>query len=314
MTIKKPLVSICIPVLNEELCLEALYIRLTRLADAMAHKCDFEYIFTDNCSTDGTWQKLLILSSNDNRVKALRFSKNVGFQKSILTNYRNTQGNAVVQIDADMQDPPELINDFFDLWTQGYKIVYGVRRKRPEHVLMTAFRKLGYYVVDKLSDHPIPRNVGDFRFMDRLVVDTLLNEPVAIPYLRGQVASYGFKSSFLEFDRVKREEGSSKFRISHLLTLGFASIFNHSTVPLRLSSYVGAFAIIFSIIGSIYYLMVKAFSGYLPPGLASIHILVLFAIGLNSFFLGVLGEYILRIYLIVRKDPTAIVTDKINFN
>lgn len=302
-----PLISVCIPVLNEELCLQALFDRLIDLAEKMKDRCELEFIFSDNHSEDSTWEIIERFALKDQRFRGIRFAKNVGFQKSIMANYLQTSGDAIFQIDADMQDPPELLEVFFELWQQGFQIVYGVRRRRPENIFMSSFRKIGYFIVDKLSDHPIPKNVGDFRLIDRKVMDAIFSTKNPTPYLRGLVAGFGFKSTCVEFDREKRQFGATKFRISHLLSLGFSAIFNHSVAPLRLSSIAGVIILIASLLGSLYYLAIRFAYPELPPGFASIHILVLFGIGLNAFFLGIIGEYILRIFLILRNDPIAII-------
>jgi dolichol-phosphate mannosyltransferase len=307
-----PLISICILVLNEELCLPALFDRLVRLADKLKDKCRLEFIFSDNHSEDSTWEIIEKVVASDDRFKGIRFTKNVGFQKSIMANYLHASGDAVFQIDADMQDPPEMLVKFFDLWMQGYQIVYGLRRKRPENIFISSFRKIGYIVVDILSDHKIPRNVGDFRLVDRKVLDAIFSTKNPTPYLRGLVAGFGFKSICVEFDRDKRQIGTTKFKISHLLSLGYSAIFNHSVAPLRLATISGVIILILSLIGSLYYVAIRYIYPGLPPGFASVHILVLFGIGLNSFFLGIMGEYILRIFLILRNDPIAIIEKSIN--
>src|ERR1700748_3642021 len=139
-----PLISISIPVYNEEGNIAALYQRLDALAVSMANDCRMEFVFTDNSSTDSTWSMLEDLAAGDKRLRAIRFSKNFGFQRSILANYMHARGDAVLQIDADLQDPPELLKEFFSLWQQGYHVIYGVRRSRPEGKLIHSFRKIGY--------------------------------------------------------------------------------------------------------------------------------------------------------------------------
>ncbi|NKB46641.1 MAG: glycosyltransferase, partial [Legionellales bacterium] len=135
-----PLLSICIPVLNEEANLATLYQRLDQLSIHMQTQCRFEFVFTDNHSSDSTWDQLITLSQQDSRVRAIRFSKNVGFQRSILANYLHARGDAVIQVDADLQDPPELIERFFKLWQQGYCVGYGIRRKRQERLVLRMVR------------------------------------------------------------------------------------------------------------------------------------------------------------------------------
>ena len=308
-----PLISISIPVLNEQGNLDALYERLGALADRMADRCRLEFVFSDNHSSDATWTKLQQLASQDTRVKAIRFSKNFGFQRSILANYLHTRGDAVMQIDADLQDPPELLEVFFDHWQRGFQVVYGVRRQRKEGAFINAFRKFGYWVIDLISDHSIPQGAGDFRLIDRRVVNALLQIKTASPYLRGMIAGLGFNQVGIEYERAARVAGESKFGVTRLIRLGLTAVFNHSTVPLRLASLAGIAMLLFSVLGALYYLVLRLSHPDLPPGLASIHILVLFGIGLQSLLLGIVGEYLLRIYVIMRAEPVAIVEGSLNF-
>ena len=308
----RPLVSISIPVLNEEANLPRLYDRLSKLADAMSERCQLEFVFTDNASTDGTWPLIRELAESDSRIQAIRFSKNVGFQKSILVNYMHTKGEAVMQIDADLQDPPEMLGEFLDFWETGYQIVYGVRRKRQESWLLNLARKIGYRLINSVSSHDIPKDAGDFRLLDRKVVDALVKFRFVKPYIRGTVASLGFKSTGIAYDRQSRVAVKSKFSAGKLIKLGLDAIYDHSNVPLRVSAYTGLLAIVAAILGAIYYVYLRLNNTDIPEGMASIHILVLMGIGLNAFLLGVVGEYIQRIYLLIRSEPIAVVEDLVN--
>lgn len=309
-----PLVSISIPVLNEAGNIPALYQRLVKLADTMRDRCRLEFVFTDNHSDDASWQMLRDLAATDPRVRAIRFSRNFGFQRSILANYMHARGDAVMQIDADLQDPPEMLEVFFEQWRKGFQVVYGVRRVRPEGAALRAFRKAGYWAIDKVSEHPIPRDAGDFRLIDRKVVDALTRMRTPNPYLRGMIAGLGFNQTGIAYDREQRTAGASKFNVGRLLRLGLTAVFNHSTVPLRAASFFGATILGLSVLGALYYLGLRLLHPELPRGLASIHILVLFGIGLNAFLLGMIGEYLLRIYLTLRNDPVAIVEQSLNIS
>lgn len=309
----KPLISLSIPVLNEVDNLDALYARISALATKMADRCDLEFVFSDNHSDDRTWAKLGELAARDSRVRAIRFSKNYGFQRSILANYMHARGDAIMQIDADLQDPPELLERFFALWKDGNAVVFGVRLKRQESALLNTFRRFGYWVIDLISDHSIPRDAGDFRLIDRRVVRALLQVKTASPYLRGMIAGLGFNQIGVEYERDSRTAGESKFGVTRLIQLGLTAVFNHSTVPLRLASIAGIGMLFVSAIGAIYYVLLKILQPELPRGFASIHILVLFGIGLQSLLLGIVGEYLLRIYLILRAEPVAIIESSINF-
>ncbi|MDQ0010606.1 dolichol-phosphate mannosyltransferase [Luteibacter jiangsuensis] len=309
-----PLISISIPVYNEEGNIAALYERLDALGRSMTDECRLEFVFTDNSSTDSTWNMLEALAARDKRVRAIRFSKNFGFQRSILANYMHTRGDAVLQIDADLQDPPELLKEFLALWRQGYHVVYGVRRARPEGPFIHSFRKMGYWFIDRISEHPIPRNAGDFRLVDRKVINALESQRSAEPYLRGLIAGMGFRQIGVTYDRSARIAGSSKFGVIQLIRLGLTGVFNHSLVPLRLATVAGIAILSLSAAGAIYYLVLKLLFPDFPRGLASLHILILFGIGFQSLLLGILGEYLLRIYRILRKEPIAIIQDSLNLD
>src|SRR5260370_40927748 len=152
---RRPLITISIPVLDEADNIDSLYQRLCCLGETMEERCDLEFVFSDNHSQDLTWAKLSQLASTDPRVRAIRFSKNVGFQRSILANFLHSRGDAVLQIDADLQDPPEFLVEFFELWRSGYSVVYGIRKKRPEGPLLRWFRRLGYWFIVTASGIPI---------------------------------------------------------------------------------------------------------------------------------------------------------------
>ncbi|MGN6549708.1 MAG: glycosyltransferase family 2 protein [Pararhizobium sp.] len=309
-----PLVSICIPVLNEFDNLERLYGRLCELAIQMKDKCRLEFVFSDNQSSDGTWERLQVLAANDDRIRAIRFSKNIGFQRSILANYLHARGDALMQLDADLQDPPEMLETFFGLWQQGYQVVYGLRRRRQESPLLNGFRRFGYWMINAISEHPIPPNVGDFRLLDRKVVEALARYKTHNPYLRGMISGLGFNQTGVPYDRDARSAGKSKFGMARLVRLGITAVFNHSTVPLRMATILGIVMIGVSALGAIYCVLLRLLDTTLPQGLASIHILVLFGIGLQSLLLGVIGEYILRIYVILRAEPLAIIDQAINID
>ena len=309
---KKSLISICIPVLNEEENIKFLYTELTKIIEKESANYDFEIVFTDNHSVDSTWDLIREISINDPRVRGIRFSRNFGFQRSILFNYQESQGDAAIQIDADLQDPPEIISEFLRKWEEGYLVVYGVRQSRKENILLTSFRKFGYWLIDFLSEHPIPRNAGDFRLMDRSVLEELFKFQDYSPYLRGTISWLGHKQIGISYDRKARKKGKSKFNIFQLTKLGLDGLFSNSTVPLRFGVLIGVIAIAISILGSIYFILSKIFLD-LPEGLATTNILILFSIGINSLFLGIMGEYIGKIFLTLKGGSLAVVEEKINF-
>lgn len=307
-----PLISLCIPVLNEADNLDALYARLNALGERLSTRCRLEFVFSDNHSSDGTWEKLEKIAAQDKRVRAIRFSKNVGFQRSILANYLHARGDALMQLDADLQDPPELLEVFLDHWEQGYAVVYGVRRRRQESRFLNGFRRFGYWLINSISEHPIPPNVGDFRLLDRKVVEALAKFRTHNPYLRGMIAGLGFRQTGIVYDREARVAGHSKFGVGRLIRLGLTAVFNHSTVPLRMATIVGIGMLGVSFVGSAFLVISKLMNPDIPRGITSIHLLLLFGIGLQSLLLGLIGEYILRIYVMLRAEPLAIVEETIN--
>jgi glycosyltransferase involved in cell wall biosynthesis len=306
------LISICIPVLNEEEAIPVLVARLDEIVSKLP-EYSFEYIFSDNASTDDTWETILDCAKSNARIRAIRFSKNFGFQNSILTNYAHASGQAIIQIDADLQDPPELISEFLMKWQDGYKVVYGIRQERQEGLFLKLFRSSGYRFIDALSEHRIPRNVGDFRLIDKVVVDEILKQSHSNIYLRGLVASLGFSEIGIPYARNSRMVGESKFPVKKIFTLGMAGLLNYSTVPLRLATYLGGFVLLLTFLASLYSIASYFIVDNIPRGFTSTQVYLLASIGLNSFFLGIIGEYILRIYRILRKDPITIIDKRLNF-
>jgi glycosyltransferase involved in cell wall biosynthesis len=309
---ERKIVSISIPVLNEESNLQSLDTILKNIAENLSEKYEFEFIYTDNNSDDQTWAILMELGASDPRIRAYRFSKNIGFQNSILFNYKQTVGDVVIQIDADMQDPPELITNFLEYWEKGYKIVSGVRKNRNENYFMRRFRSLGYWFIDLVSEHPIKRNTGDFRLIDRKVVDALVNLKNPNPYLRGAISKLGVEEWDIPYSRNARIGGKSKFTLIDVIRLGLNGISNHSNLPLKLANFVGISSLLLSFFGGAYYLTLKFMQPDLPRGYASIYILIVFGIGVNSLLLSVIGSYIRKIYVILSGEATEIVIAKVN--
>ena len=193
---RRRLISISVPVYNEAENILELLSRLRAVAADRAGRYDFEFLFTDDASSDATYDLLLREAKGDHRIRVLRLSRNFGFQRNVLINFLSARGDAAIEIDADLQDPPELISDFLSLWERGYKVVYGVRAGRDEGVLMQGLRKLAYRLINRLSEVAIPNDSGDFRLVDRLIIEHLRTLRDSNPYLRGYIAK-----SWLSSDR-----------------------------------------------------------------------------------------------------------------
>jgi glycosyltransferase involved in cell wall biosynthesis len=310
---RRSLVSIVVPVYNEELTLPALYSAVTKVAAQLEEAYEFEFVFTDNHSTDRTFQLLHQLALSDPRVRVFRFSRNFGFQRSILSGYVRARGDVAVQLDCDLQDPPELIPVFLEHWRNGAEIVYGIRTARKEGWLLNAGRSLFYRLIDRLSEHSIPVDAGDFRLISRRIIDLVAALDDAKPYLRGTIASLGFKQVGVEYERNARVSGESKFPFSKLVSLAVDGILNHSTVPLRLSTYFGFFVSMITFLGVILYLMIKLMIHTAwPAGFATLAVLILGSISINAMLLGIIGEYLGRMYMQMKKGPLTIVESSID--
>ncbi len=300
------------PVYNEQDNLEPLYQRLCEVFDKET-QYSFELLFTDNHSEDQTFERLIQMAKQDKRIRVLRFSRNFGFQPSIMTNFLNAKGEAAIQLDCDLQDPPELIHEFLRHWEEGYKVVYGVRRTRPEVWWLHALRRCYYRMIDFISEDHLPHDAGDFRLIDRAIIELLRRNKDKRPYLRGLIASMGFKQIGIPYDREARFSGRSKFNLPRLFSLAFDGILQHSTMPLRIASYVGITAFILAFLGALYYITMRLFfQTHWPVGLASSSVLLLLSIGMNGIFLGIIGEYVGRIYKNMKNEPLTIIDQTIS--
>lgn len=302
------LLSIVVPVYNEEGNIFPLHAEVVRALAPLEGRYRLELVFTDNHSTDRTFEELSQLAARDPRVRVFRFSRNFGFQRSIFTGYLKARGDAVVQIDCDLQDPPELILRFVEAWEEGAAIVYGVRKKRVEGFLITLTRKVFYRLIDFLSEDKLPHDAGDFRLVDRRVLDILTRIHDQRPYLRGTLATLGFVQQGIEYDRSGRTHGESKFRLKDLFGLAMDGILAHSTVPLRVATYTGLVVSVLTFAAVLVYTLGRLFFGQQwPPGFATTTVLILLSLSLNAIFLGIIGEYVGRIYVQVRGRPISII-------
>ena len=305
---KKKLVSILIPVFNEEDNVDRAYRAVVDQFDKLADRFDLEILFTDNHSTDQTFSRLEAIAKGDRRVKIIRFSRNYGYQKSILIGYLNAQGDCAIQLDCDLQDPPELIPEMLDLWDAGNAVVYGIRRSRQEGWLINATRKLFYRMIDALSDTDLPHDAGDFRLVDRCILEQMRMVDDGTPYLRGLISTMGFSQVSLPYDREARTAGESKFNLAALAKLAIDGVVNHSLVPLRLASLSGLIIGTLMLIGIGVFLVGRVLLGQSwPAGFATTTILLLFSITLNALFLGIIGEYLGRIYIQTKRKPIVII-------
>lgn len=306
-------ISIVVPVYNEEENIQTLYDRVDKISKLLIDTYEFEFIFTDNHSEDNSFFILKQLSETDPRIKVIRFSRNFGYQRSIITGYSFASGEAAIQLDCDLQDPPELLIEFITLWEQGYQVVYGIRKERKEGWIINTARKIFYRLIDRISADKLPHDAGDFRLIDRCIIDELKKIRDASPYIRGLIASLGFKQIGVSYSREARKAGKSKFNLSHLFQLAIDGIVSHSVIPLRMATYLGFLITIGALLLTLVFIYGRFYgSGNWPRGFATTTVLILFGIGLNGLFLGIIGEYLGRIYLQIKIRPLVIIEKTIN--
>ncbi len=310
----KALISVVIPAFNEEGNVYRAYNSVVELFETtLAGKYDFEIVFTDNHSTDKTFAELESLAESDKRVRAVRFSRNFGFNNSLITGYRLAKGDAAVQLDCDLQDPPSLIAEFLKLWEEGHDVVVGVRVERDEPRWLKLGRKLFYRLVARISDDDLVVDGGDFRLVDRTILDRLRAVGEASPYVRGLVSVLAANQIGVPYNRSNRVHGQSKFPLGKLMGLAVDGIVNHSTIPLRLAAILGFLVATATLLLAGYYGLMRLVFGFdWPAGFATTVILELLSMSLNAVLLGIIGEYIGKIHMQLKSRPTTIIQKSIN--
>ena len=304
-------VSVIIPCYNEEENIPAMYQEICRVWSAELASYDLELIFVDDHSSDRTFAMLKDLAQTDPRVLVLRLSRNFGHQRAIFSGMKHATGDAAVQLDCDLQDPPSLLPSFIKLWGEGYHVVYGIRRRREESPVMQLLRRIGYGIINRLSEASLPVDAGDFRLIDRKILDALRRMDDDQFYLRGAIAAMGFRQAGVPYDRPARHRGKSKYTLWKLVKLAVNGILDHSVVPLRLAIWTGLFVSMASMLLLIAYLVTwKLGIGNWPRGFATTTLLILFSIGLNAVFLGILGEYLGRIYRVLKKSTRILIEER----
>lgn len=313
MVLEKRLISIVVPAFNEDKNIEYFYEAVNQELGKLGDRYTFEFIFTDNCSTDLTFERLKALGSSDDRVRAARFSKNFGYQRSIFTGYMLARGDCAIQMDCDLQDPPALIHDLIAKWEEGFEVVYGVRKTRDEAGLVTIARRIFYRILDFLSEEHIPHDAGDFRLVDRKVLNQLKFFYDTSPYLRGAIASLGFRQVGISYHRPSRQRGKSKFGMINYISLAVDGILNHSIMPLRVATATGFMISTCLVLYFAGLFFAKIFyRAEWPRGFATMSVLILVGISANALFLGVIGEYLGRIYRQVKRPPMTVIDEVVN--
>ena len=298
-------ISLVFPVYNEEEVLPMLYERVRHALTQLPY--EVEVILVNDGSRDRSLELMTRYHQEDPRFKIVDFSRNFGHQVAITAGMDAAGGDAVILMDADLQDPPELLPQFLKTWEDGYHVVYAVRKTRQEHALKQFAYRAFYRILQKISNIPIPLDSGDFCLMDRVVVDTIKSMDERHRFVRGLRSWVGFRQIGLEYDRDKRQAGEVKYTFSKLMKLALDGIFSFSYFPLQLASYTGFAVSGLSFFAIAVYLYKKLFVGHEPQGFPTLVTVVLFLGGIQLISLGVIGEYIGRIYDEVKRRPTYII-------
>ena len=320
MLANQPLqLSVIVPVKDEEEAIAPFVARVAPILDGLFTDSlgspAWEILFIDDGSSDATMAAIHIAHRKDPRVRAVSLSRNFGKEAALSAGLDHAVGKAVVPIDVDLQDPPEVIGDMLVKWREGYEVVYGVRRNRRADSLpkrLTA--DLYYRAHNYLSSDKIPEHAGDFRLLDRSVVDVIRAMPERNRFMKGLFAWSGFRQAAVEYDRAPREVGSSKFRYWKLWTLALDGITSASTMPLRVWSYIGVVIAFFSLVYAVYVIVRTTLFGIDVPGYPSLMVAVLFFGGLQLVSLGVLGEYVGRILVETKQRPIYVVRQKLGID
>ncbi len=309
------LISIVVPCFNEAAVLREAHRRLAAVAESIP-EATFEFIFVDDGSRDETPALLHDLSVADARVRGLRLSRNFGQQVATTAGLEHASGDAVVIIDADLQDPPELIAEMFSRWREGYQVAYGQRSDRAGETRFKLWSASAFYrLVNSISHVQIPPDTGDFRLMDRAVVDALLRMPERDRFLRGMVSWVGFRQVAVPYRRAARFAGETKYPMVKMLRFAADAVFSFSFAPLRLAVWVGFLALGVALAGILYALVLRFFfdPSHWVRGWASLFVAVLFMGGVQLISLGIIGEYVGRIYGEVKQRPLYFVRERFGF-
>lgn len=305
----KKLISYIFPIYNESGNIDLLYKTISELIKPIS-KYEFELIFINDGSRDDSLDKLVSIQQKDDRVKVINFSRNFGHQLAVTAGLDHAEGNAVIIMDSDMQDPPSISLELIEKWEEGYEVVYAQRRTRKDSFFKRLTAQWFYVTLQKLADIDIPRNTGDFRLMDQKVVEAMGQCREHNRFLRGMVSFLGFKQTAVLFDRDERHAGETGYPLKKMLKLAADGILGFSTAPLKLISRVGFTLSFISFLGILYAIGMKIFRPEITvPGWTFMTITILFIGGVQLVMLGVLGSYIGRIYTEVQDRPLYLISN-----
>lgn len=306
-------ISVVIPMYQEEEVAIECYNRMTNVLSKLQNY-EYEIICVNDGSKDKTLEILEEIALKDKNAKVISFSRNFGHQNAVTAGLKYVSGNCAVIIDADMQDPPELIPEMLKLWEEGYEVIYGKRKKRNGESLFKLITAKGFYrILNLLSNVKIPKDTGDFRLVDKKVIDVLNSMPEHNKFLRGLWGWIGFKQIAFEYERKERFSGKTKYPLKKMLKLASDGIISFSSKPLKMVGGLGIFSIFISFLILIYAILSYMFKwNNLMPGWASIMVAITFFAGVQLLSIWVISEYIERIYTETKDRPQYIIDKKIN--
>jgi len=302
----QPLISVVAPFYNEELVIDQFFRQVIGVLETMG--TEWEIVCVDDGSRDRTLDRLLAAARINPAIKVLQLSRNFGKEAALTAGLEASRGDVVVLIDADLQDPPTLISQMLGKWREGFDVVYGVRQSRDRDSLGKRVTAGGFYrIFNQLAPTPLPPNAGDFRLMDRRVVDRVRELPERTRFMKGLFAWVGFKSTAVAYDRPGREAGQSAWSYWKLWNFALDGLTSFSTVPLRVWTYVGLIVSLLAFVYASFLILRTVVAGVDLPGYASLMVVMLFLGGIQLISLGVIGEYLGRVFIEVKQRPVYLV-------
>jgi glycosyltransferase involved in cell wall biosynthesis len=305
-------ISIVVPVHNEITGIDELFAQLISVLERLG--TTWEVIFVNDGSTDATLDRLIEFHHRMPAIKIINLSRNFGKDVALSAGFDFARGAAVIPIDADLQDPPELIIPMVAKWREGFDIVFATRKRREGDSWLK--RKTAHYfyeIFDRITDIPVPHDTGDFRLVDRRVVDVLVRLPERTRFMKGLFAWVGFKQASIAFDRQPRHAGETKWSYWRLWNFALDAITSFSSLPLKIWSYIGVACSLFAFLFALFLIGLKIFRGVDLPGYPSLMVAVLFFGGVQLISLGIIGEYLARMYSEVKGRPLYLVRDRWGF-
>jgi glycosyltransferase involved in cell wall biosynthesis len=302
------LVSVVVPVFDESAVLDELH---RRVSEAL-RDLDYELVLVDDGSRDDSWERMRALAAADRRVRLIRLSRNFGHQIAITAGLDAARGESVVVLDADLQDPPELIPDLVARWREGYDVVYAVRAERSgESAFKLVTARAFYRLLQRLAGIEIPADAGDFRLLSRRAADALGAMPERSRYLRGMTSWIGFRQSGVPYRREARFAGETKYPLRKMLRFATDAVLSFSTVPIRLVSSLGLVVVVFCVGYLAYTVYLALFTHQTVQGWASLIVIVLLLGGMQLISLGIIGQYVGRIFEEVKRRPLYLVSETV---